>query len=55
MLSRTMLVAAALLLAGCQARPLYQDLDRDGEHAVPWQQSPIRPQTAVSAWKREIG
>lgn len=30
MLRRTMLVAAALLLAGCQARPLYQDLDRDG-------------------------
>lgn len=27
MLRRTVLVAAALLLAGCQARPLYQDAD----------------------------
>lgn len=30
MLRRTMLVAAALLLAGCQARPLYQSMDGDG-------------------------
>lgn len=30
MLRRTMLVAAALLLAGCQARPLYQKMDGDG-------------------------